>query len=322
MKRIYPSVLAILSLFIILSSCQKGSDGQNTSNQSGEVQAISLDGKKLYAPQETAESQQRKDSLLAIAKANYDRHPYSLDHVIWYGRRIAYLSRYKEAIEIYTKGMERHPNSPALYRHRGHRYISIREFDKAIADFKKAAELVADRAVVTEPDGIPNKLNKPLSTLQFNIWYHWALAWYLKGDFEKAAELYNTCMIYSSNPDLLCATSDWLYMTYRRIGDNDRAASVLENITEGMEIIENHSYYNRLLFYKGLKEADELLDLDNTNPENQLDIVTQGYGVGNWYLYNNRPDKAKEIFQKVVASDYWPAFGYIAAEADLTRMNN
>ena len=110
-------------------------------------------------------------------------------------------------------------------------------------------------------------------------------------------------------------------MTYRRMGDEYSAISVLENINPDMEIIENQSYFNRLLFYKGLKEADELLDLDNTSPDNQLDIVTQGYGVGNWYMYNNRPDKAQEILKKVLSSDYWPAFGYIAAEADLYRMN-
>ena len=314
----------LLALFSQLAlSCQNQSGKNNTpdSDPAQQPEAIALDGRELFPPRDTPEGKARKDSLLAVAKANYDANPNSLDNIIWLGRRTAYLTRYRDAIEIYTEGLEKFPNSPELYRHRGHRYISVREFDKAIADFEKAAELAKDRAVITEPDGIPNKLNKPLSNLQFNIWYHWALAWYLKGDFEKAADLYNTCMIYSNNPDLVCATSDWLYMTYRRMGDEYSAISVLENINPDMEIIENQSYFNRLLFYKGLKEADELLDLDNTSPDNQLDIVTQGYGVGNWYLYNNRPDKAQEIFQKVLASDYWPAFGYIAAEADLYRMN-
>ena len=32
----------------------------------------------------------------------------------------------------------------------------------------------------TEPDGIPNKLNMPLSSTQFNVWYDLALAHYLK----------------------------------------------------------------------------------------------------------------------------------------------
>jgi hypothetical protein len=52
----------------------------------------------------------------------------------------------------------------------------------------------------------------------------------------------------------------------------------------------------------------------------ELDIATQGYGVGNWYFYNGNIEQAKEIFQKVMEGTYWPAFGYIAAEADLARL--
>lgn len=71
--------------------------------------------------------------------------------------------------------------------------------------------------------------------------------------------------------------------------------------------------------YKGLIDPTELLDLDNDSEESQLDIVTQGYGVGNWYLYNGEKEKAYEIFDKIVKCKYWPAFGYIAAEAELFR---
>ena len=75
--------------------------------------------------------------------------------------------------------------SPA-YRHRGHRYISQRKFDAAIADFNKAAELMQGAPIEMEPDGQPNKINKPLSTTQFNVWYHLGLAHYLKEEFDEA----------------------------------------------------------------------------------------------------------------------------------------
>ena len=51
-----------------------------------------------------------------------------------------------------------------------------------------------------------------------------------------------------------------------------------------------------------------------------LDLATQGYGVGNWYLYNGEEDEARRIFEHVLSGDYWAAFGYIAAEAELVRM--
>ena len=67
-------------------------------------------------------------------------------------------------------------------------------------------------------------------------------------------------------------------------------------------------------FYKGKIASDSLLDAKNAT---DLDIATQGYGVGNWYFYNSQPEKAEEIFEKVIKGKYWAAFGYIAAEVDL-----
>ena len=49
-------------------------------------------------------------------------------------------------------------------------------------------------------------------------------------------------------------------------------------------------------------------------------LATQGYGVANWYFVNGEVDKAKEILNKVLGGKYWSAFGYIAAEADVKRM--
>ncbi|MBK8879641.1 MAG: hypothetical protein IPN74_14165 [Haliscomenobacter sp.] len=282
-------------------------------------EAMSLDGRKLYPPKESPESLRAKDSLLAIAQANYLADSNNLDNVIWLGRRIAYLSRYREAIEVYTRGMKRFPQSPELYRHRGHRYLSIRKFDQAIADFKQAAALAKGRSVEIEPDGIPNRLNQPLSSLQFNIYYHLALAYYLKGEFEQAVPYYDTCMVYSTNPDLLAATTDWLYMTYRRLGQTEQAQKLLEPIGPDMEIIENDAYYQRLLMYKGLINPESLLDLENTDPATGVSIVTQGYGVANWHLCNGDSAKAKAIFAKILETEQWAAFGYLAAEADQFR---
>lgn len=283
-------------------------------------EATSLDGKPLYPTPATAATQRSRDSLLTLAQRNYEHDSNSLENLIWVARRLAYMTRYKEAIDLYSKGLQKFPDSPELYRHRGHRYISTRQFEKAIADFEKAAALAKNRPVEIEPDGIPNKLNKPLSSLQFNIWYHWALAYYLKGDFKRAAQLYEENMAYCNNPDLICATVDWLYMTYRRLDEPEKANKVLELIKPDMEIIENQSYFNRLLMYKGLKKPEELLKADTADTDLKLNIVTQGYGVGNWYLYNQDTVRAKEVFQKVIDTGFWSAFGYVAAEADLVRM--
>ncbi len=280
---------------------------------------ISFTDKTLSPPQESAASKSKKDSLLNIAQQNFNTGPNDLDNIIWLGRRTAYLWRYQEAIDIFTEGLKEHPDSPELYRHRGHRYISTRRLEKAITDFEKATELARNRPLEIEPDGLPNKLNQPLGNLHFNIYYHLGLAYYLKGDFAKAEIAYEKCMAWSDNPDLKVATADWWYMTLRRMDKTGKADSILTSIPTDWELIENEGYYNRILMYKGLKQPEELLDFSEKTLDNQLNLVTQGYGVGNWYLCNGDTTRANTIFNKIMETDYWSAFGYIAAEAELAR---
>jgi tetratricopeptide (TPR) repeat protein len=280
-------------------------------------EATSLFGVPLVSPPPTGEQKTRLEADLAKAQADYDRDPSSADAVIWLGRRLGYLGRFRDAIDAYTKGIARHPNEPRLYRHRGHRYITIRKFDLATADLRRAAQLVAGKPDEIEPDGAPNRAGIPRSTLQSNIWYHLGLAYYLSGDFSNALDAYREGIIVSRvNDDMLVATSDWLYMTLRRLGRDTEAKAVLEPIREQMDIIENGAYHARLLMYKGLRTPESVLNL---NTADDVQIATQGYGVGNWYLVNGDRAKATEIFDRVLSGRAWTAFGFIAAEADVKR---
>ena len=303
----------LLPVLLILNlGCETGNEARN------QPEVYSLLGKPLHRMEFSAEQKARLDSNLAIAQIGYEENPTDPERIIWLGRRLAYLTRYNDAIEVYSKGIEMYPNYAKLYRHRGHRYISIRDFDSAIADLETAALLIANQPDEIEPDGAPNKYNIPTSTKNSNIWYHLGLAYYLKGDFENALRAYQKCMKFSTiNDDMLCATSDWLYMTLRRLDREQEAQKALDPIHEEMQILENYSYHKRLLMYKGLLTPDSLIDAENGS---DLDFATQGYGVANWYFYNGEKEKAKKIFEKVVAGSYWPAFGYIAAESDLMRM--
>lgn len=263
---------------------------------------------------------QSRDSVLlhnlALAKAEYDANPASADATIWYGRRLAYLGRYPEAIRVYTAGIARHPTDARLYRHRGHRYITMREFDNAIRDLQRAAELVEGKPDEVEPDGAPNKYNVPVGTLHHNIYYHLALAHYLKHDFKRALPLWRETVRVSANDDALVAASDWLYMTLRRLGRDNEARAVLEPIKREMRILENAAYHRRLLMYKSELPLDSLL----TAHEDAVQIATYGYGIGNWHLYNGRRAQAVESFRRILDQPNWAAFGYIAAEAELARM--
>lgn len=286
-------------------------------NEEPPYEAISLLGRRLKQPELTAEELAVLEGNLSKARAGFEKYPDSLEFVVWYGRRLAYLWRYNDAIEVYSNALRKFPDSYQLYRHRGHRYISIRRFDDAIRDLEKAAFYMRGIEPEIEKDGIPNKLNIPLSSTQFNVWYHLGLAYYLKGNYDKAISAYKKCMAFSTNDDLLVATADWMYMTYRKLGNVPAAEKVLAPIKPKMKIVENDSYHKRLLMYKGLIQPEDVLD---PNEIDGIQLATQGYGVANWYLLNGENAKGREILKKVVTGESWAAFGFIAAEVELTKL--
>jgi tetratricopeptide (TPR) repeat protein len=282
-------------------------------------EAISLLGDSLWAPALSDSTRRGHERRLAEARADLERDSRDVARLIWLGRRTAYLGRFREAIDIYSRGIADHPDEPRLYRHRGHRHVTVRRFDLAVADLRRAAGLIRGHADEIEPDGLPNARNIPTSTLQSNIWYHLGLAHYLRGDFAAARRAYRECLRVSTNPDMLCATSHWLYMTLRRLGRENEARALLEPIRPDLDVIENRGYLRLLLMYKGVLPADSLL-APSAGEQSALDDATVGYGVGNWHLYHGRAAAAESVFRRVVAGPQWPAFGHIAAEAELARM--
>lgn len=276
---------------------------------------MSLAGKPLarpdYPPSVVAEGEKQ----LEVARAELAKNPDSADALIWVGRREAYLGRFRDAIATFSNGVKRFPRDARFLRHRGHRYITVREFDRAIADFEKAAKLVRGKPDEVEPDGQPNARGIPIGSLQSNICYHHGLAHYLKGNFERALPIYQRCAAEATNPDRLVSVSHWLYMTLRRLGRPQEAARVLEPISAGLDVIENVAYHKLLMMYRGEIAPEELLG-ERLEGNDRPTIL---YGVGNWRFYNGEPALAYELFDRIVASDPWAAFAYIAAEAELAR---
>jgi len=279
-------------------------------------EATSLSGKPLMIPA-TIANQQKLEADLAQAQKTLAANPKDAEAIIWVGRRYGYLWRFNDAIAMFTKGIEMDPNNPKFYRHRGHRYLSVRQFAKAQADFEKAVTLIKGKPDEIEPDGAPNPAGKPRSTLQFNIWYHLALAHYLQGDYAKAYDAWVACMNVSKNDDSIVATSDWQWMSLMRLNRKAEAAKVLERITPKMDILENTAYHRRLLMYKGLEKPEALLDTKTPDP---TQLATQGYGVANYYFVTGDRARARQVLETIVSGSGWNAFGFIAAEADLARM--
>lgn len=287
----------LIRLFLtLIASCL----ATQATAQTGKPEVVSPLGARLFAqPEDKGET--------GLARQKLEADPKNIDLVIALGRAQANTWHYNDAIETYTRGIKTAPNDARLYRHRGHRYISTRQFAKAVSDLEKASKI---------------------NDQDFDIWYHLGLAHYLRGEFQKAADAYKKCYAVAEagrakapadaegRDDSLIAISDWLYMTYRRMKNDNEAAKILERISPGMKVKENTSYYDRLLMYKGLKSESELVNVEKAT---DLEIATAGYGIGNWHLYNGDRAKAETYFRKIVSGKYWPAFGFIAAEAELSR---
>jgi tetratricopeptide (TPR) repeat protein len=270
------------------------------------------------APPVSAEAKREMEVRLNDARMRYEANPNDREAIIWLGRRLAYLGRWRKAIETFDEGIKKFPSDARFYRHRGHRYITLRRFDLAIDDLEKAAKLVQGKPDEVEPDGQPNARNIPTSTLQFNVWYHLGLAHYLAGNNQKALDSYRQCLKVSKNNDAVVATTHWLYMTLRRLDRRREADKSLEPIRSGMDIIENDGYYRLLLMYKGVTSAENL-ELEALKQEGSPGSYSILYGVGNWYLYNGRQVEALAVFRKMLQGSQWTSFGYIAAEADMKR---
>jgi tetratricopeptide (TPR) repeat protein len=277
------------------------------------VAAISFLGKRIPRPTPSATALRN----LEIARANHAESP-TADNVIWYGRRLGYAGQDREAIRVFTEGIRRFPEDARLYRHRGHRYISIRELDRAIADLTTAADLVEGQPNEVEPDGAPNKYGIPVSTLHHNIWYHLGLAYYLKHDWPNARLAYDNAFKVARNGDNLASITHWRYSILRRMGrTHDEAKSVLEAVSAETKVLENHNYLKLDLFYKGEVPLEEMLAIAMGNADVAAD-ASLIQGVANWYLYNDDPAKGYALMEHLVAQEtLWGAFGYLASEADL-----
>ena len=287
--------------------------------KSAEIEGFSITGEPLYQLPLASETSELMKKYFEALK-EYEKNPNNPDNLIWLGRRTAYLGKYRSAIALFTKGIKQFPDDARMYRHRGHRFITLRLFRQAISDFEKATQLVHRKADEVEPDGFPNPKGLPVSSLQSNIFYHLGLAYYLYGDLAKANLAYRHCFEISDNDDKKVSTAHWYYMTLRLLNIKYEADMHLQNIKDDLDIIENHHYYDCILMYKGKITPEELLG--KARKQGALGLSTIGYGVANWYYYNEQKNQAKQILEEILKLENWASFGYIAAEVDHKRISD
>ncbi|MEO7965692.1 MAG: tetratricopeptide repeat protein [Gemmatimonadaceae bacterium] len=282
------------------------------------VEAISLLGDTLRTFPLSDAARKTYERQLAQARRASERAPENVDSIISLGRRIAYLGRLREAIDVYSRGISLYPKNPWLYRHRGHRYVSVRDFDRAITDLERATTLIAGTADEVEPDGQPNARNTPIGTLHSNVAYHLGLAYYLKGDYAHALPVYQRDFAAATNEDRRASVAYWLYLTLRKLGRDADATAILRTFGPETHVIENVEYVKLLRLFKGELPADSVF-AGASSGEMSVGDATAAYGVAQWNSLAGRSAEADRIYRRLIAGGQWGSFGYIAAEAELAR---
>jgi len=262
----------------------------------------------------------------AEAKRRYRRNP-NERYTIWYGRVQAYWDKILNAIAIWTDGIGRFPDSYRLYRHRGHRYLSLHRLEEGYADFKKSAALFEKYGTddEMEEDGIPRRLPIPPERTGFNIYYHLALAAYLCDDLDAALAANTKCFDYCVNDEDLVANSDWGYLILRRLGRKEDADALIAKVPNDLKIADNIGYYKRILFYKGLSSYEDMQIIDSKKADayhRPMVKISQLYGVAAYYIAEGDKEKARAILEDCLAENkHFGAFAHLASEHDLKALN-
>ena len=227
------------------------------------------------------------------ARTALESDPKNIARIIDLGVAQSGARQFREAIATFTRGLEIEPNNALLLRWRGHRYLSVREFDRAFADLTRGAAID--------------------STI-YGIWYHLGVIQFVRGDFSDAAASFAKAQPIAPDASELAGSTDWLWMSLSRAGRSDEAQAMLDRRPE--KPVTN-AYTRRLQLYRGEIGPDAVITSKDTD---DVQVATLAYGVGNWYLLHGDTVEARKWFERSIQSGGWPAFGFIASEAELTRL--
>ena len=231
---------------------------------------------------------------IARAQAALAGDPRNVQLIIALGVAQSGARQFREAIETFTRGLAIHPNNAMLYRWRGHRYLSVRDFDRALADLNRGAALD--------------------STI-YGIWYHLGIVKFARGDFAGAAGAFARAQRMPPDANELTGATDWLWMSLARAGRAAEAKAMLDRRPDSLP--STNAYAQRLKLYRGLISPDSVM-----TPADTADVQasTLAYGIGNWYLTRGDTARAKHWFERSIRAGGWPGFGFILSEIELRRV--
>src|SRR5688572_7349214 len=237
---------------------------------------------------------QRDTGPIARADSALAADPRNVQRIIALGVAQSGARQFREAIATFTRGLDIAPNDPMLYRWRGHRFLSTRDFQRALTDLNRGFAL---------------------DSTNYGVLYHLGIVHFANGDYAKAADAFTRALPRAPEAGELAGSTDWLWMSLSRAGRQAEAAALLARRPDSLQI--NNAYTRRLMLYRGQIGPDDVMTPADTS---DVAVATLTYGVGNWHLVRGDRAKAREWFERSVKSGGWPAFGFILSEIELRRL--
>lgn len=270
-------------------------------------EAFALDGTPRLRPSLPEGVRQQRERELDAAISALRKAPDSLDAIVWVGRRLGYLGQFRDAVDNFTAGLQQFPTEPHLLRHRGHRYLTLREFEDARSDLRRAAAAIAGTEPEVEPDGQPVAGRPPHSTLHYNVHYHLGLACFCLRDFAAAEAAWRDCLAVAQNDESRVAALHWLWCALAQQGREAQANELLRALPATPDVVENVSYLQLCRLYRG--EVDAATLRGSSERTAALD-----FGLAHFAFVRGERD-ARAQLEAVAERIDWPSFGVVAAEA-------
>ena len=237
---------------------------------------------------------QRDTGAVARAERSLAGDPRNVQKIIDLGVAQSGVRQFREAIATFTRGLAIAPDNALLYRWRGHRYLSVREFDRAMDDLTRGARLD--------------------STI-YGIWYHLGIVKFARGDFSGAADAFARAQPRAPDAGELAGATDWLWMSLSRAGRAAQAAALLARRPDSLPVA--NAYARRLKLYRGEIGPEAVFTPADTA---DVQVATLAFGIGNWYVVRGDTARARSWFDRSIKSGGWPGFGFIISEIELKRL--
>lgn len=264
----------------------------------------SLIGTPLRLPSFPAAAQRRLEQDVEIARAALRIAPDRPESHFWLARRLSYLGRFCESVDVLTAAIAQFPESYELRRYRARKLARSRQFEAALADYREGLRLMGGKPDYFEPDGLPNRVGITLGTYRANMIYYHAQTSFAVGDYRSMLTGLQTAFDMTwpfARNDMTPPIAYWTYLAHRKLGEHDKARAAIARVPADLDLIENEAYHQAVKVMQGRVSLPEAAASKDPNIK---------FAAAMEHRFAGREADATRLLREIVvenAQGHWPA---------------